>query len=65
LMCGGAGLYALAALAALVLVGCLHYLWWGHSLNQEVAPEREEELIRADMERSAALRPWESPYEEL
>ena len=33
--------WVLSLAAALVVVGAMHYLLWGHSLSKEVAPERE------------------------
>ncbi len=53
LACGGLSVYAFAVVGGVGLVGLLHYLWWGQSLNREVAGEREEEEIRRRMEMEA------------
>jgi len=42
--------YVLIAVAALTMVGMLHYALWGHSLTQEVAGEREEQQVRERMQ---------------
>jgi hypothetical protein len=46
LLSGGFFLYCLLAGAALCAVCLFHYAVWGRALSQEVAGEREEELLR-------------------
>lgn len=46
LTCGGLSLYMLGVVVGMGLLTGLHYLWWGRSLNQDVAGEREEEEVR-------------------
>lgn len=46
LTCGGLSVYMLAVVVAMGLLTGLHYLWWGRSLNQDVAGEREEDEVR-------------------
>jgi hypothetical protein len=42
--------YVLIAVAAITMVGFLHYALWGHALTQEVAGEREEQQLRERMD---------------
>jgi hypothetical protein len=41
LVCGGAGLYFLAAVAGLVLLGFVHYILWGQRFDEALAAERD------------------------
>src|SRR5262245_45459835 len=42
--------YVFAAIVGIAAVGFLHYMLWGYALSQQVAGEREEERIKAEME---------------
>jgi hypothetical protein len=44
--------YALGSVLAFALLGCLHYLLWGHAMNQSVAAEREA-MLREEAKESA------------
>jgi hypothetical protein len=39
-----------AAIMAIVIVGYVHYLLWGHSLSEEVAGERAMEKLKEELE---------------
>jgi hypothetical protein len=43
-------------LVGVVTFGYLHYVLWGHTLSQQTAPEREEELRQARLEGEAYER---------
>ncbi len=43
---GGFLVYCVLAIAGFALVASMHYLLWGRALEEEVAPEREEERLR-------------------
>ena len=43
---GGFFGYFLGVLGFLVLLGMIHWVLWGRALTEEVAGEREEELLR-------------------
>ena len=42
--------YVIGSIGAILLVGCLHYLVWGHALSQEVAEERRAMLLKEEAE---------------
>jgi len=44
--CGGVMVYVLAVVGGTAALGYVHYLFWGRSLNREVAGEREDEEMR-------------------
>ena len=50
LLCAGLSFYILAVLGGIVGLGFLNYLLWGHSFSRQVAGEREEEALRAELE---------------
>jgi hypothetical protein len=56
LVSGGYFLYVLGAVAAIALVGSLHWLLWGQALTQEVAGEREEEALRERLQEDEFTR---------
>jgi hypothetical protein len=39
-----------AAILAIVIVGYVHYVLWGHSLSKEVAGERAMEKLKDELE---------------
>lgn len=41
-------LHAVLILGVLCLFGCFHYFLWGRALSEQVAPEREEEVVPTD-----------------
>jgi len=48
---GGAIVYVVPVVAGLGLLMWVHYLWWGKTMNEETAGEREEEELRQQAER--------------
>jgi hypothetical protein len=48
--CGGLTLYILIVPIGMSIFAFLHYLWWGRSLDHQVAGEREEDRIRDSLE---------------
>jgi hypothetical protein len=46
-LCGGLFLQVLAVLTGVAGVGLVHYLFWGRTLSQDVAGDREDEELRA------------------
>jgi hypothetical protein len=44
--CGGIMVYVLAVIGGTAVLGYVHYLFWGRSLNREVAGEREDDDLR-------------------
>lgn len=42
----GVFFYVVAAIFGMVAIGYVHYVLWGHSMSQDVAGEREEELLK-------------------
>ncbi len=52
LITGGAIFYVLPVLIGLGLFSWLHYLWWGKTMNEETAGEREEAELREQAEKA-------------
>ena len=50
LLCAGLSFYLLAVIGGIAGLGFLNYLLWGHSFSRQVAGEREEEALRAELE---------------
>jgi hypothetical protein len=46
LLTGGLFLYVLLVVGLMALLGLFHYVAWGKMMSEEVAGEREEELLR-------------------
>ncbi len=42
--------YVVVAVGGIVLLGYVHYVFWGYALSQQTAGEREEEEVRRRME---------------
>ncbi len=40
----------LGVIAAIAVLGCVHYFLWGRSMDRQVAGEREEQKLQADVE---------------
>ena len=48
--------YAIGVGAAVVGLGCFHYLVWGRAMSEEVAAEREAMLLKEEREAEASRR---------
>src|SRR5437868_3875926 len=59
---GGFFAYTLAVCAGLGLVGCFHYLVWGHRFSQQVREEREAFLREEEEKQKAEDRPWDRRF---
>src|SRR5688572_5859492 len=54
--------YVLVICAGLGLLGCLHYLLWGHRFNHDVEQERRALDAQRRAEEESQQRPWERRF---
>jgi hypothetical protein len=62
LSCGGLTIQMLLVAVAFAIIGCVHYLWWGRSLDQEVEGTREENRVRdlMDLDQDVSEQDYEN-----
>ncbi len=62
LITGGTIVYVLPVMGGVALLMGVHYLWWGKTMNEETAGEREEEQLRQQAERDGWPLPDPNRY---